>query len=49
VESLDEALAKVPAPGVSITVEKTDLGGGWYAAVTDREGSEIGIWEAKAG
>ncbi len=48
-ESLDEALAKVPELGGSITVAKTDFGGGWYAAITDSEGSEIGIWEAKAG
>ena len=50
VESLDAALAKVEELGGSIVVEKTEVPGmGWYAAVNDSEGSEIGLWESLPG
>lgn len=46
VDSVDDALAKVQELGGSIAVEKTEVPGmGWYAAVVDTEGSEIGLWE----
>lgn len=46
VDSLDDALARVEGLGGSIVVEKTEVPGmGWYAAVHDSEGSEIGLWE----
>jgi predicted enzyme related to lactoylglutathione lyase len=46
VDSLDAALAKVTELGGRIAVEKTEVPGmGWYAAVIDTEGSEIGLWE----
>jgi predicted enzyme related to lactoylglutathione lyase len=47
VDSVDAALAKVEGLGGSVVVGKTEVPGrGWYAAVMDSEGSEIGIWEA---
>ena len=50
VDSIDDALAKVTDLGGSIVVEKLEVPGmGWYAAVNDSEGSEIGIWENAAG
>jgi predicted enzyme related to lactoylglutathione lyase len=50
VESLYESLARVEGLGGSIVVEKTEVPGmGWYAAVLDSEGSEIGLWEALPG
>ena len=46
VDSLEATLAKVAELGGSIVVEKTQVPGmGWYAAVNDSEGNEIGIWE----
>ncbi len=46
VDSIDAALARVAELGGSIAVEKTEVPGmGWYAAVVDSEGSEIGLWE----
>ncbi len=50
VDSLDEALAKVDGLGGSIVVGRTEVPGvGWYAAINDSEGNEIGLWEALAG
>ncbi len=47
VDSVAEALAKVESLGGSIVIGKTEVPGmGWYAAINDSEGSEIGIWEA---
>jgi len=47
VESIETTLAKVGALGGSVVVEKTEVPGmGWYAAINDSEGSEIGIWES---
>ena len=46
VDSIDDALARVSQHGGGIVVPKTDVPGmGWYAAVTDSEGSEIGLWQ----
>ena len=46
VDSLDDALANVQRLGGSVVVEKTEVPGmGWYAAVNDTEGSEIGLWQ----
>ena len=46
VSSIDEVVAKVADLGGSIAVEKTEVPGmGWYAAIFDSEGSEIGVWE----
>jgi hypothetical protein len=49
VDSIDQALAKVPGLGGSIVVEKTEVPGmGSYAAVSDSEGNELGLWEVGA-
>lgn len=47
VADLDEAVTRVTANGGSVVVPKTDIGFGWYAAVTDSEGNEIGLYMGK--
>lgn len=47
VADVDDALAKVTANGGTIVVPKTDIGFGWYAAVTDTEGNEIGLYRSR--
>ena len=47
VDDIDETLAKVTANGGTIVVPNTDIGFGWYAAVTDSEGNEIGLYRDK--
>ncbi len=50
VDSIEEALIKVERLGGNVVVEKTQVPGmGWYAAINDSEGSEIGIWEGLPG
>ena len=46
VDSIDDSLAAATANGGSIVVPKTDIGIGWYAAITDTEGNEIALWES---
>jgi hypothetical protein len=48
VDSIDDSLAAVTANGGSIVVGTTDIGFGWYAAVTDTEGNELGLYKAKS-
>ena len=46
VENLEEALARVEQEGGQVAVGATDIQGmGRYAAVTDTEGNEVGLWE----
>jgi predicted enzyme related to lactoylglutathione lyase len=46
VDSLDDALANVESLGGRIDVAKTEMPGmGWYAAVKDSEGNELGLYE----
>lgn len=47
VDDVDAAVSRVEANGGSVVVPKTDLGFGWYAAVSDTEGNEIGIYKSK--
>lgn len=47
VEGLDDALGKVEANGGKVLEPKADIGFGWYAAIEDSEGNEIGLYEAK--
>ena len=47
VDSIEDTLAKVTANGGSVVTPKTDIGIGWYAAVTDTEGNELGIYRSK--
>lgn len=44
---VDASLAAVTANGGSIVVPRTDIGFGWYAAVKDTEGNEIGLYQSK--
>jgi predicted enzyme related to lactoylglutathione lyase len=48
VDSVEDALAKVADLGGNVVVARTGLpgGAGWYAAIEDSEGNEIGLWEA---
>jgi predicted enzyme related to lactoylglutathione lyase len=48
VESIDDSLAAATANGDSIVVPKTDIGFGWYAAITDTEGNELGLYKSKS-
>jgi predicted enzyme related to lactoylglutathione lyase len=48
VDSIDASLDAVTASGGSIVVPKTDIGFGWYAAVKDTEGNELGLYRSKA-
>lgn len=46
VDSLDDAVAKVERLGGRIVTPKTELPGqGWYAAIKDSEGNELGLYE----
>jgi predicted enzyme related to lactoylglutathione lyase len=47
VDSVDKAAAAAEANGGKVVTPKTDIGFGWYAAVLDSEGNEIGLYEAK--
>lgn len=48
VDSVEDTLAAVTANGGSIVVPKTDIDVGWYAAVTDTEGNELGLYKSKS-
>ncbi|HUG30347.1 MAG TPA: VOC family protein [Candidatus Limnocylindria bacterium] len=47
VDDVDGAVARATASGGALVVPKTDIGFGWYAAVTDTEGNEIGLYKSK--
>lgn len=50
VDSIELALARTKELGGSVVVEKTEVPGmGWFAAINDSEGSEIGLWENPPG
>ena len=48
VDDVDAAISKVQENGGSVVVPKTDIGIGWYAAVTDTEGNELGLYRSKS-
>lgn len=48
VDDVDSTVAKVEASGGSVVVPKTDIGIGWYAAVKDTEGNEVGLYKSKS-
>lgn len=48
VDDVDATVGKVQANGGTVVVPKTDIGFGWYAAVTDTEGNEIGLYKSKS-
>ena len=46
VDSIDDTLAKVPRLGGKVTTPKEEVPGqGWYAVISDSEGSEVGLYE----
>lgn len=46
VDSLDSVLPRVAGLGGAIVEPKTDIPGqGWYAVITDSEGTELGLYE----
>jgi uncharacterized protein len=47
VDDVDAAVAKATANGGTLVTAKTDIGVGWYAAVKDPEGNEIGLYLSK--
>jgi predicted enzyme related to lactoylglutathione lyase len=47
VDSIEAALDAASANGGAIVVPKTDIGIGWYAAITDTEGNELGLYKSK--
>ena len=47
VDDVDATLAKVTASGGTVVVPKTDIGVGWYAAVQDTEGNELGLYRSR--
>jgi len=48
VDSIDDSLAAATANGGNIVVPKTDIGIGWYAAITDTEDNELGLYKSKS-
>lgn len=48
VDDLGASLDAVSANGGTVKVGKTDIGQGWYAAVDDSEGNEIGLYQPKS-
>jgi predicted enzyme related to lactoylglutathione lyase len=47
VDSIDDALKAAEANGGKVVTPKDDMGIGWWAAVLDSEGNEIGLYQAK--
>jgi uncharacterized protein len=47
VDSIEDAIARVTANGGGVVTPKTDIGVGWYAAVTDTEGNELGLYKSR--
>jgi uncharacterized protein len=46
VDSIEQALAKVPGLGGTVTTGKTEIPDfGWYAILNDTEGSLLGLYE----
>lgn len=48
VDSIEDALAAATANGGGVVVGKTDIGIGWYAAITDTEGNELGLYKSRS-
>lgn len=47
VDSVDVTVDAVTANGGSVVTPRTDIGFGWYAAVLDTEGNELGLYQRK--
>jgi predicted enzyme related to lactoylglutathione lyase len=48
VDSIEAALDAATANGGATVVPKTDIGIGWYAAISDTEGNELGLYRSKS-
>jgi predicted enzyme related to lactoylglutathione lyase len=48
VDSIADTIAAATANGGSVVVPETDIGFGWYAAISDSEGNELGLYKAKS-
>ncbi len=48
VDSIEAALDAATANGGGIVVPETDIGVGWYAAITDTEGNELGLYKSRS-
>jgi predicted enzyme related to lactoylglutathione lyase len=45
-DSIDDVLGRVPELGGKVVTPRTEIPGqGWYAVITDSEGSELGLYE----
>lgn len=50
VDSIDDTLARATSMGATVLLPKEAVGPmGWYAALTDSEGNQIGLWERAPG
>ena len=50
VSSIEETLPRVNELGGSVVEGKSEVPGmGWYAVITDSEGSQFGLWERMPG
>jgi uncharacterized protein len=47
VDSIEDTIAAATANGGGVVVPETDIGFGWYAAIKDPEGNELGLYKAK--
>ncbi|HVM29711.1 MAG TPA: VOC family protein [Candidatus Limnocylindrales bacterium] len=48
VDSIDDILGRVEGLGGSISQPRTEIPGqGWYAAIVDTEGNELGLYEGQ--
>lgn len=48
VDDVDRAVARAQESGGTLVVPKTDSAFGWYPAVADTEGNEIGLYRSKS-
>lgn len=48
VDDVDATLAAVSANGGAVVTPRTDISFGWYAAVADTEGNELGLVQVQA-
>lgn len=47
VDSVDDSVAIALANGGTLVTPKTDIGVGWYAAIKDTEGNELGLYRSR--
>lgn len=47
VDSVEDAVATALANGGTLVTPMTDIGIGWYAAIRDTEGNELGLYRSR--